>query len=583
MQRWIWLMIAGVIALSQTSNGFCGSLIHKSYIVRYDRGWDILCEPYMIRANDSVLKIFHQKGEISHKDYSDFLDIFKRLNPHIRNVNLIRPGQSIDIPLRKLEHGTLPGQTSGVITITFATLHDVTKIIQQHSNPYTVQKGDMVSMLIAREYGRYGSKPYREGIQLFKSANPDVTNLALIYVGQKVNIPDAAIRREPWYANLYDHQGNLREKVHQNPPHPPEENKPVPEPQPITTIATLSEKNMGNLMMAADCIGGRLKAKGTYFLPFKDAGEFELNLVKHPILEFGAGPKLVFTPDQMIMDLEKDKFQTYWPEMTPVTVDLGASTEQYIAAILSALNEDSGGPTEELILKKKGVRITVRAKYIRTEEKGRQLCITPVATAVQQTPAAMRRYLERNGIVIREIIAGRTTMSSNDDDPKIPEVKNLSSINPTGQKDFVHKLAHKLGFSYIPNTNITFPYAGFQVEAYGNLLSAGTGREILIDFGELYGDAVTAIKKTGLDVVQIGLRDSYIIIAQKILTALSIQYKQRPTMLAARRSAKYNTAITINGLLYTNDQNGRVLITSADLHPAVTELLNYRGIDVVAW
>jgi hypothetical protein len=285
----------------------------------------------------------------------------------------------------------------------------------------------------------------------------------------------------------------------------------------------------------------------------------------------------------MIMDLEKDEFQTYWPAMKPVTVGLDASTEQYVAAILAALNEDSGRPIEELMIKKPGVRITVRAKYIRTEDENRQLCITPIATAVQQTPAVMRRYLERNGIVIKEIIAGRTTMSANHGDAEIPEAKNLALINPTGQKDFVHKLAHKLGFSFIPDTNITFPYAGFQVEAYGNLLSANAGREILIDFSELYGDATTAIKKTGLDVVQIGLRDSYNIIAQKILTALSIQYKQRLTLLAARRSAEYNTAITISGLLYTNNQNRRVLLTNAELHPAVTELLNDRGIDVVAW
>jgi hypothetical protein len=583
MFRWTWLILAGVIALGQTSNGFCGSLIHKSYIVRYDRGWDILCEPYVIHPNDSVLKIFHQKGEISRQDYRDFLDIFKRLNPHIRNVDLVRPGQSIDIPLRKLEHGTLPGQTSGVITITFATLHDVAQIIRQHSNPYTVKKGDRVSMLVAREFGHFGSKPYRQGIQLFKAANPEVTNLELIYVGQEVNIPDAAIRKAPWYANLFDNRGRLREKVHQNPPSPPMENKPVSDPQPLETVASFSEKTMGNLMMAADCVGGRLKAKGTYFLPLKNAGEFELNLFKHPMLEFGAGPKLVFTPNHMIMDLEKVKFQTYWPEMTPVTVDPGASTEQYIAAIFAALNKDSGGPTEELIIKKPGVRITVRAKYIRTEEEGRQLCITPVASAAQQTPAVVRRYLERNGIVIKEFIAGGTSMPSDRDNPKIPEMKSQSSITPTSQKDFVRQLAHKLGVSYISNTNITFPYAGFQVEAYGNLLSAKTGREILIDFSELYGDATTAIQKTGLDVIRIGPRDSYNIIAQKILTVLSIQYKQRLTLLAARRSAEYNTAITISGLIYTNDQNRRVLLTSAELHPAVTELLNDRGIDVVAW
>ena len=78
-------------------------LLYKNYVVRYDRGWDILCEPYMVKKNDWVLKIFRQKGEIAHQNFRDFLGIFQRLNPHIKNIDMIRPGQAIDIPIRKLE------------------------------------------------------------------------------------------------------------------------------------------------------------------------------------------------------------------------------------------------------------------------------------------------------------------------------------------------------------------------------------------------------------------------------------------------------------------------------------------------
>ncbi len=75
-----------------------GAFLYKSYTIRYDRGWDILCDPYVVQKNDWVIKLFKQKGEIAHKDFPEFLRIFKRINPHIRDINRIRPGQHIMIP-----------------------------------------------------------------------------------------------------------------------------------------------------------------------------------------------------------------------------------------------------------------------------------------------------------------------------------------------------------------------------------------------------------------------------------------------------------------------------------------------------
>ena len=82
-----------------------GAFVHKNYVVRYDRGWDILCDPYVVKTNDWIFKLFRQKGEISHKDYPEFLRIFKRLNPHVHDIDRIRPGQHILIPLKESHPG----------------------------------------------------------------------------------------------------------------------------------------------------------------------------------------------------------------------------------------------------------------------------------------------------------------------------------------------------------------------------------------------------------------------------------------------------------------------------------------------
>ena len=579
---WKWLALAAVIVLIQSSQLFGSSLVYKNYIIRYDRGWDILCEPYVVQKNDWVLKIFRQKGEIAHQDFRDFLSIFKRLNPHIKNIDMIRPGQGIDIPLRKLEHGTLPGQASGLVTIPFVTLTDVAKIVKQHSETYTVQKGDTVSTLIARKYGRFGTKSYQEGVKLFKAANTKVKNLDVIYAGQRLYLPDPTIREKSWYASMYDAQGNLRKSVDQKALPTPAAPQPADNSQRPTTAKAEPETPKTNLAEAANFVGGKLKAKGTYYLPREEGGDYELDLSKHPMLEIGKNAKMVFTPSNAVMNMDKDQFQANWPGIKPVTIDTEATTEQYVSAIFKALDEENT-PNEELTIEKQGVHIAVRAKWIRTESEGRQLCITPISSADEQTPESIRRYLEQNGLVLKEILPDGTALGIDRGNLQRHNIKNILAITPTSQKDFVQVLAKTLGFAYIPNTNITFPYAGIQVEAYANLLSTKDGREALVDFGDLYGDAVTAIGKTGLNVVQISPDDSYDAIAQKLLTALSINFEQHPTLLAAERSPEFNTAITIYGLLFGNGQNQRVLLTSASLHSAVTDMLSDRGIDVVVW
>jgi len=60
-----------------------------------------------------------------------------------------------------------------------------------------------------------------------------------------------------------------------------------------------------------------------------------------------------------------------------------------------------------------------------------------------------------------------------------------------------------MGYNYAQNVAITFPYAGIQIKALSNLVSTGDGKSLLVDFGDLYGDAIIAIKKTGLDIIQI--------------------------------------------------------------------------------
>ena len=335
------------------------------------------------------------------------------------------------------------------------------------------------------------------------------------------------------------------------------------------------------LAEAVATMDGKLRAKGTYYLPRPGADDFELDLSRHPMLEFDGGTRMVFTSSDRIMDMSREQFQAVWPNIKTVSVDEQAGSEEIIGAVFDAL-KGSGNETAEVTYEGHGVQVAVRAKWTRPTTDGRHLCITPISGPDQQTPESIRRFLEQNGIVLKEVLPSGASPALTAE-PRRHAVKNILALTPSGQKDFVQVLARTLGFTYTPNTSITFPYAGIQVEAYADLLSAGDGHETLVDFGDLYGDAMTAIGKTGLNVVQITGDDGYGAIAQKLLTALGLNFEPQPAFLAAPRPAEFNTAITVSGLLYAKSGGRRILLTGAALPSAVTDMLSSKGIDVVVW
>ncbi len=563
---WVWLI----------GYGTASSMLYKDYIIRYDRGWDILCEPYVVRKNDWVLKIFRQKGEIAHRDFRDFQGIFQRLNPHIKDINMIRPGQTIDIPLRKLEHGALPGQATGVVTIPFVTLAKVTDVVQKNSQRYQVQRGDTVSQLLARKYGRYGSKSYREGVKLFRAANPQVANLDLIFAGQKLYLPDPEIRDKSFYAAMYDDQGNLRQTLDTGSPAPVL-------PRPATVAEREPEKPQNPLEQAAAAMGGQLNSKGTYYLPRQGGNDFEVDLSRHPMLELPDQGNMLFTRQPRIMEMANATFKSTWPDIQVVAYDAQASVTEIVTAIFDSLDEQPQ-PASELGFDDQSVHVAVRAKWVRPQSDQRHLCITPIDGPDEQTPESIRRYLEQNGIVIKELLpSGEATAAAVTFEGRHHAVKNIVAITASGQKEFVKTLARTLGFTYSPKVSITFPYAGIQVEAYANLITAGNDQELLVDFGDLYGDAISALRGTGMMVIQITAEDSYTAIVKKIFKGLDKHFVDNPTFMAAQRPAEFNTAITVWGVLYDQNEDKRILLAGGGLHPAVTDLISAKGIDMVVW
>jgi hypothetical protein len=577
----VFVFFARIITvLIMTCSLASAAFYYKSYIVRYDRGWNILCEAYTVKKDDWIFKLFRQKGEISHSDFPEFLRIFERLNPHIHDLDHIRPGQRILIPLKKVGEDIFSEQSSGVVTIPYFSAKDLPEAKKNQSTDYRVKNGDCVSVLIAERYGKYGTEFYHAGEKLFKELNPKIKNLNLIYAGQVIRLPNPQIKT-PVQAQSSDHIAVPSENPVNSGGIAVPDGKTSP-PSPLKVDEKPSDSMLSNV---ASILDGKLYNKGSYYLPRHGQEDYQLDLSRTPFIKLEDGTRIFFFKGNDHPESETAMVKSFWEDVHVVTIAPGDSSERILETVFGTLK--AGVLKPKLNFSDHGVDVEVRGKWIieksrKTGEAPRYLCITLIHHSKEQTPAPIVRYLDQNNIIIKDIILGKSD--------RAPKAKVFPLINAGGpvdiranadRKAFVKDFLGAVGFRYIPDTPISFQYAGVQIQAVSNRASDNNDNAFLIDFGNFYGDALQAIEESGYSILQIKNDDTLDDIIQKLLGAMDVTFSKNPTFLAAKRPAGDNTKLTIPGFLMDHKDAPETLITFAPLNHEVIQFLTDDNVRIV--
>jgi len=542
------------------------AILYKSYIVRQDQGKDILCDPYVVQKDDYITKLLNQRGDIAAKDFPKFLEIFSRLNPHITDPNQIRPGQHIFIPLKILDTNDLPGQHTGIVTIPFVTISNLIDYIKQYTIEHRVERGEFISRLISKSFGNYGTKPYKQGIALFKLLNPSVTDLNLIYPGQQLALPDPLIQNQTWYPSLFDVAGRISEDA---------------DASMMSQGAGKPEKTSSPLARIAAILSGKLNEKGSYHFPRKNGEIYKLDLSKNNILELRDDIRVLFISDA-IDPSDLSLIRSYWKDIKIVPIKNHSNLEDIINHTFSTV---IGTTKREIGFEDNGIKLDIRAQWILEHPSKTYRCISLIKTRDEKTPDSIKQYLKRKGIVVEEIDLSNETEENRGEsaDTKEAPVDQAITVATKDPQTMVRQMLKALDIRYSENVTVTFPYAGIQINAQSNLISTPDGKELFVDFENLYGDAIQAIKKTGFNIIQVKRKDSATEIIEKLLAALNNSYTRDPIFYAAKRPSDYNTTLKIPGFLIEREAPNKTLLSGAPLDAELISFLNAQNIKVMVF
>ncbi len=363
-----------------------------------------------------------------------------------------------------------------------------------------------------------------------------------------------------------------------------EEEKPVEEkpdqpatPKPLTPLPSIFKK-------AAAIFNAELLDKGEYFFPRTGKEDLALNLGATPVMEFSSGLRILFAKNESLSSPDQTVIASFWKNMQIVTMSYDASLRELLYTICQLT--DKNGCENKFSIDDQGVTATVRGEYIYDNPGGSaKVCVTLIDHPGQKMSDDLYRYLASRQLTISEWIDGENSFGpvSVGAGAK-PRPGYFITPDTSSPVAFIQDFAAAFGMKFQQNVEITFPYAGFQVKAYSNLLSVSSGNDFLVDFGDLQGDAIASIEATGFRVLKITAGQQYQTIASDLLRVMSVQEEEDPVFWGADRARAYNASIQVPGRLIsmiTGQGKMKILITDISLDDNILSFLNRAGIKVM--
>ena len=442
---------------------------YKQYEIYEYKGEKFLCEPYVVKKDDWLYKIFRRKGVISTANFPLFINIFSNVNPGVSNVDVIEPGASILIPLRKIKKDDYKEKEPGIVQVPVIKYANIPEMFKPYVSKHKVKRGESVSRIIDKKFLNKDGSITKAGIKAFNLSNPQIKNINLIYEDSSVFLPDPEILSKPWFNSLFakkiDSPSIRKAKV--------QSKKEMP--------SIVNEYQNAQLEKYAALIGGNLQSTGNYFFPDENNNMSKIDLSVTPIISLENGQKVLLIPE-------------------------GVYNKSLIAA-----------------LKKRWENIKV----------------LKIADAIEDYK---KQEAKANKIPLAEL------------------------------KDFFKRLLLTVDFKYKEDSNIKFKFNSMKLSAKVGRIKRIHKQDLLVDFGNILGNAFNAIIEQGNDLISIKPEMGKIKAAKKLLNHLGIASVLNPSFL------KDKQVLTIEGL-YISELDPEIFITKDKLSDELIQFLKNKNLN----
>ncbi len=577
--------------------------LRKSVKSREYQGKVVEGEERTVGRGDSLWRILVQEKGLPEKRFRSYLVVIRGLNPQVKDLNVLRIGDTIFIPLR-------PDQAAGFRTQTAPDSASArAPLARGATTVYRVKSGDHLYQILREQLGIRDERQLASIYALTKDLNPERKNWDILQEGEMIRLPTtsrpqevAAVEAQPAPQGKPAPEASPPPEVNlaQEPmPSPPvasapsgvkraQETKPPPPALDLHQVHRLpATENMALLGMVVETLGGQIQREGEEVVALKD-GTVRIDRSNYPVVY---NPKLrqkvVIDPqDKIPASLRK---QLSDPSVaTPVMAMAGGvSLHDAVSQLLSSLGYQALPADRPVVIQDAGVAYEAKGIWtaLAPEEnnKAQEIYVINLTDQAGAIPEYLVSQLARKGLHLQEVLLPTAS-------PKPPvtlasEPKGLATQIKTWSRDkreIVDSLLLTYGIPFGVAEALSVDLReGFRIDARSDRVFDLHGRRTALFFQRTEPEIKEALQeKQGIKIVELELASlSSREIIGRLLNELGEQGGYREHRFSAASGALQDRLIVSAWGFLLNKRS--MFLTDREIPPSLHRFFFDKGLEIV--
>ena len=564
-------------------------------------------EEYIVKEGDWIAKILREKGALGDHTLPQLLEVLRKLNASLQDMNMIQPGEKIVILVKVLpseegEKALRPGEQSSSVPLK-----------QLKFEAYEVKQGDILSRVVMTRYDLSVRQFTRKYLKLFNKCNPSVKNPNHILPGQVIRLP----LYPPQFEEAPDGTHALRDlnkssrKVAislpksvplqvETPPaetraqvkarskprksyEPPPPAKPEHDPTPARNgqgVTLLVAKDLGSIISQ---MGEEWIQSGEHFIPLKSSGHINLKAESYPIIRLNKGMTVIVDLNGALSKKMARVIESSWESYRVVRLSTNDNLRSALDKILRAFKYPKMFRKGQPVRLGGDIPVSITGDWILTPPKttpGKNpefIVINLLQVRSHGTPGTIKDYLKPRGVEFIEYplveerrgdISRVTALEKAED----PESLIRAVLNLTGQ-DF----STGLRIPAYESANNDFRFT-IEADFYLRI----RGKSHIIDLAGLDPEVIALLRDDGISVLSLNREHEPLTMVAKTLKFLNVSFKPGPhAFLTNPGDITRNVELNLKGILFYAHSGDSVFVSPLNLPSEIGVFLSQRGYRVL--
>jgi len=421
---------------------------------------------YTIKKGDTISHIVRRMGTAAPP-----YDTLKSLNPHIPDLNMIYPGQQLNLAPEagKNEASILPGTRN-----------------------YTAKKGDSITRIIRSELG---AKPgdVASLLRQLQLLNPGIENINKIYPGQLLKLPRSS--------KTIGEQDLARKAA----PGPAAAAFPEQEKAPPSLPVNLPrESTLTILRHIVEQLKGTLMTSGNYYIPLPEAGQVTIDCTTIPVVELDDGTAVLLDFSQRLPNELTRLIRTNWQNYQSIKIESGDNIASILHKVIGSSKSYTITKVQKPILLEDEPQVLLSPDWLimkkgPSDQPLSQLGLFFDAERSQLLPRLIRERAKKKGIDICEILADKIQPGRMETPAKAPAMPRITGGN---QDELLQNFFTFLDLEFLRNREVKiFDSAkdGFNLSIKAEWLVKKGSKTVLIHKNKLPQQFIDVLRGEGME------------------------------------------------------------------------------------